>query len=208
MLRGIFEGPPANWDLRRRLEAEAQEGGVESLHARLAKIDPVAAQRLHPNDARRIIRALEVYEQTGTPISTLQKQFDVGRPASECRVFVLDWPRDLLYERINRRVDQMFASGLVDETRSLIATHGRLSRTARQAVGYREVIEHLAGDLDLAATIELVKTRTRQFAKRQLTWFRSLSECRAVPVGEPLTPVVVARRIVELGRSENSRQDR
>ncbi len=96
MLRGIFKGPPADWDLRRRLEAEALDIGLESLHARLAQIDPLAAQRLHPNDARRIIRALEVFEQTGTQISTLQKQFDVGRPASECRVFVLEWPRAAL----------------------------------------------------------------------------------------------------------------
>ncbi len=204
MLRGIFKGPPADWDLRRRLEAEAQDGGVESLHARLAQLDPLAAQRLHPNDARRIIRALEVFEQTGTPISALQEQFDVGRPASECRVFVLEWPRAQLYERINRRVDQMFAAGLVDEARSLIATHGCLSRTARQAVGYREAIEHLAGNLDLAATIELVKTRTRQFAKRQLTWFRSLSECRSIRVAEPFDPDDVARQIVELARSRSA----
>jgi tRNA dimethylallyltransferase len=201
MLRGIFEGPAANWELRRRLEAEARDYGVESLHEQLSRVDPTSASRLHPNDARRIIRALEVYEQTGAPISALQKQFGVGRPAEECRVFVLDWPRAQLYDRVNRRVDWMFKAGLVEETRRLIATYGRLSRTARQAVGYREVIEHLAGHLDLAATIELVKTRTRQFAKRQLTWFRSLSECRGVVVAELFDPTAVARRIADIGRA-------
>jgi tRNA dimethylallyltransferase len=200
MLRGIFEGPPADLKIRRRLEGEAQQIGIDSLHARLAAVDPAAAKRLHPNDARRIIRALEVFEQTGTPISVLQRQFDIGRTAAECRVFVLEWPREQLYERINRRVEEMFAAGLVEETRRLLTADGKLSSTARQAVGYREVIEHLEGHRDLVQTIELVKTRTRQFAKRQLTWFRSLSECRIVPVVEALDPTAIARHIVELGR--------
>jgi tRNA dimethylallyltransferase len=202
-LRGIFEGPPADLETRRRLEANARQTGIESLHARLATVDPAAAKRLHPNDARRIIRALEVFEQTGTPISVLQRQFDVGRTAAECRVFVLDWPRAKLYERINRRVDDMFGSGLVEETRRLVERYGQLSRTARQAVGYREVIEHLEGHRDLVQTIEWVKNRTRQFAKRQLTWFRSLSECRTIPVSEPFDPSSVARQIVELGRTSS-----
>jgi tRNA dimethylallyltransferase len=200
MLRGIFEGPPADLELRGRLEAESRASGIESLHARLANVDPAAAKRLHPNDARRIIRALEIFEQTGTPISVLQRQFDVARPAADCHVFVLEWPRAELYQRINRRVDEMFEAGLVEETRRLVTTYGRLSRTARQAVGYREVIEHVEGRLDLRQTIELVKTRTRQFAKRQLTWFRSLSECRSVPIAEPLDSTAIARLIVELGR--------
>ena len=197
LLRGIFDGPPADWQLRLQLEQEASHFGPERLHQQLVQIDPAAADRVHPRDTRRLIRAIEVHRVTGRPISHWQQQFERGRQASECRVFVLNWPREQLYDRINRRVDQMFASGLVDEVQALPKRGRPLSRTAGQAVGYREVIEHLAGERDVPATIELVKTRTRQFAKRQLTWFRSLSECRFVDVHEPLHAEEVGRRIVD-----------
>lgn len=183
LLRGLFVGPQADWSFRKRLQAEAETHGPAALHARLVEVDPPTAVRLHPNDLRRVIRALEVYAQTGTPISELQQQFNRARPARECHCFVVQRPREELYGRINARVDAMFATGLVDETLRLVKSHGALSRTAGQAVGYREVIEHLHGMRDLPSTIELVKTRTRQFAKRQLTWFRSLEECQFVGVG-------------------------
>jgi tRNA dimethylallyltransferase len=114
LLRGIFEGPPADWPLRRRLADEAQTHGGAWLHERLAQVDPAAAARLHPNDTRRLIRALEVFEKTGQPISRLQRQFQIGRRSEECRVFVLDWPRPELHVRIDRRVREMFAAGLVE----------------------------------------------------------------------------------------------
>ena len=200
ILRGLFSGPPADWKLRRELEEIARVEGPESLHRRLAEVDSVAAAKLHANDVRRVIRALEVHHSTGQPISSLQQQFARGRPASECRLFVLDWPREQLDERIRRRVDEMFAAGLVEEVRRLqAALHGELSRTASQAVGYREVLDHLQGQRELTDTAEIVKLRTRQFAKRQLTWFRSLSECRWVSVCEPLDAADVARRIAEEG---------
>ncbi len=195
LLRGIFEGPPADWTLRRRLADEAQRNGPDWLHRRAAEIDPTAAARLHGNDTRRLIRVIEVFEKTGQPISTLQQQFDQGRPAEQCRVFVLDWPKEELHHRIEQRVDQMFAAGLVDEVRRLLAEPHPLSRTARQAVGYREVIEHLEGGRDLAETVELVKQHTRQLAKRQSTWFRSLSECRFVPMSTEMNAAAVADRI-------------
>ena len=197
LLRGIFRGPPADWDLRAQLEEEARDQGPEFLHRRLAQVDPIAAERLHPNDTRRLIRALEVYEKTGQPISQLHQQFDTGRDRHECRVFVLDWPTPQLNARIDRRVDAMFAAGLVEEVRTLLDRPRPLSKTAAQAVGYREVIEHLQGVRGLAKTIELVKTRTRRFAKRQRTWFRSLSECRFVPVQAPLDPAETARKIAK-----------
>lgn len=198
LLRGIFEGPAADPALREQLNAEeCQQAGT--LHRRLTQVDPQAASRLHPNDTRRLVRALEVFEKTGTPISEWQKQFDRGLPPDQCRVFLLDWPRDLLYRRVNSRVEIMFEEGLVEEVASLMARDLPLSKTAAQAVGYREVIEHLAGGPDLAETIELVKTHTRQFAKRQWTWFRSLSECRSVPVAEPVDIEAVASQIQQLG---------
>ncbi len=204
LLRGIFEGPPADWELRRRLQHEAEAGSPGCLHQRLAEVDPLAAQRLHPHDTRRLIRALEVFEKTGQPISRLQQQFEVGRPAEECRVFVLEWPREQLSARINARVDVMFSAGLVDEVRRLVDGPGRLSRTASQALGYREVLAHLAGRQSLTETIELVKIHTRQFAKRQGTWFRSLSECRSVPVGEPLLPDLLASQLAEAGETSGT----
>ena len=198
LLRGLFEGPPADWEFRHRLRDEAQQHEPGWLHEQLAAVDPKAAARLHANDARRLIRALEVYERTGTPISQLQQQFDRGRPADECRVFVLNWPRQVLHQRINRRVDAMFAEGLIDEVRTLLDEPEPLSRTARKAVGYREVIEHLDGRHTLEETVELVKQHTRQLAKRQNTWFRSLEECRFVPIHGELDPVKYAERIVAM----------
>lgn len=197
LLRGIFEGPPADWELRHRLADEAKQQGDSWLHRRLATIDPAAAAKLHPNDTRRLIRAIEVYEKTGQPISQQQAQFDVGRTATECRVVVLDWPRATLHERIGRRVHEMFAAGLVEEVRQLMAAKRPMSQTARQAVGYREVIEHLAGRATLAEAGELVDRHTRQLAKRQTTWFRSLSECRFLAMNETLTPAAVADAILQ-----------
>ena len=202
LLRGVYQGPPADWEFRRQIDEELQLVGIEALHERLRQVDPLAAAKLHPHDKRRLIRALEVNKITGHPISHQQTQFDEGQPADQCRVFVLDWPRPELHRRIEARVDRMFAAGLVDEVRGLLDRCGSLSRTASQAVGYREVVEHLRGDRDLAATIELVKARTRQFARRQETWFRSLSECRRVPQREATDPADVASAIV--AAAENS----
>lgn len=199
LLRGIFEGPPADWSLRRDLEAIAERDGDEALHKRLAVVDPASARRLHMRDRRRVIRALEVYELSGKTITELQQQFDKARAAEDCRVFTLVWPREQLVERIDRRVDAMFAAGLVDEVRSLLGAGSAIGRTAGQAVGYREVLEHLRGDRGLSETIELVKLRTRQFAKRQMTWFRSLSECRLVEAESE--PEVVAEKISHAVRS-------
>lgn len=197
LLRGIFSGPPADWEFRADVEREIAEVGLAALHQRLEQVDPLAAAKLHPNDKRRIIRALEVNKLTGRPISHQQTQFDEGTPAEACKVFVLDWPRPMLHERIAARVRQMFAQGLVDEVRGLLADYAELSRTASQAVGYREVIAHLRGAHDLPTTMEQVIFRTRQFARRQETWFRSLSECRRVPDIMTLSPAEIAERILQ-----------
>jgi tRNA dimethylallyltransferase len=199
LLRGIFRGPPADWEFRRKIEEELATVGLAALHQRLEQVDPLSAAKLHPHDKRRIIRALEVYRLTGRPISHLQTQFEEGRPAERCRVFVLSLPRPQLHLRINQRVEQMFAAGLVSEVQGLLLRYGSLSRTARQAVGYREVLQHLSGHADLPATVEAVKSRTRQFARHQETWFRSLSECRPVPRHEGEDDRQIARRVLGLG---------
>ena len=204
LLRGIFAGPAADAAFRAQLEGEERER-PGTLHRRLAQCDPEAAQRLHSNDTRRVVRALEVCEKTGIPISRWQQQFDRGLPADRCRVFLLDWPREVLYRRVNRRVEIMFEQGLVEEVAGLIQLEPPLSKTASQAVGYREVIEYLRGGPSLETTIELVKTHTRQFAKRQWTWFRSLSECRPVPISEPVDVERIAGSIVQAGLQISAR---
>jgi tRNA dimethylallyltransferase len=114
-------------------------------------------------------------------------------------VFVLSWSRGDLHRRIGERVESMFARGLVDEVRRLLDRYGRLSRTALQAVGYREIVDHLRGERELDATVDLVKARTRQFARRQDTWFRSLVECRLVPQDDQTDPAATAEQIVAAG---------
>src|SRR5262245_50369069 len=180
LLRGLFNGPPADWQLRSEMEAELGQVGQQALYDRLTQVDPVAASHIHPRDTRRLIRALEVYRATGEPISHQQLQFDEGRPADECRVFVLRRRREELHARIEGRVEAMVECGLVEEVRSLTSNGGQLSRTARQAVGYREALAYLSGEYDRAELIARITARTRRFAKRQGTWFRSLSECRFV----------------------------
>ena len=143
LLRGMFEGPPADWEFRRQVEREIEEVGLEALHERLEQVDPLSASRLPLGDVRRIVRALEVYKLTGRPISHWQMQFDEGRAAEDCKVFVLDWPRTVLHQRIDDRVHGMFQRGLIEEVRDLQSRFETLSRTALQAVGYREVIEYL-----------------------------------------------------------------
>lgn len=204
LLRGIFQGPPANDEFRRRCEEEARRGPPGLLHQRLAEIDAEAARRLHPNDTRRIIRAMEVHAETQQPISSLQRQFALGCPADACRVFVLQWPKEELDVRINRRVEQMFADGLVDEVQTLLADGQPLSKTASQAVGYREVIELLQSDGDRQETMALIQTHTRQFAKRQGTWFRSLTECRFVACSATMLTDEIVDQIVTIGSGSKS----
>ncbi len=199
MLRGLFEGPPASWEFRQEIEQELAEMGPEFLHQRLAMIDPVSAHLLHPNDHRRMIRALEVYRLTGKPISHWQMQFDEATPAEQCKVFSIRRDRAVLHQRIEKRVDDMFQAGLIEEVRGLIDQWGELSRTAAQAVGYQESIAHLQGELSLPETIERTRIRTRKFARHQETWFRNLTECRLVDLNENDTPHSVARQLIEIG---------
>ena len=178
LLRGIFEGPSADPVLREELTRQADSG--VNLHQRLAEIDPPTAKRLHPNDRRRIIRAIEVYELTGKPISFHQTQFETPASKAEHQVFVLDWEKEELNRRIDRRVEMMFEQGFLEEVQKL--SRRPLSKTASQAVGYKELFDYFAAETrqSLEETIALIQLHTRQFAKRQRTWFRSLPECQFV----------------------------
>jgi tRNA dimethylallyltransferase len=181
LLRGLFSGPAEDRGLRDHLAQEAEEAGSQALHDRLAVVDPVTAARVHPHDVRRVIRALEIWQLTGQPISACQREWSAtSAPGQTPPCLWLDLPRETLYARINARVERMFAEGLVEEVRALRDLPRALSREARQALGYKEVFVHLDGGASLDETIALIQTRSRNFAKRQITWFRHLPECRRV----------------------------
>jgi tRNA dimethylallyltransferase len=194
---GLFEGPSADAELRRRLRERADQEGAAALHAELARVDPAAAERIHPNDLRRIVRALEVFAQTGTPISALQTQWGQSRPDFDCRFIGLRRTREEQGRRINARVRRMIDQGLVEEVRALLAEPRPLSRTARKAVGYAEIIEHLAHGLPLEDAVEKIKINTRRLAKAQRTWFRRLPVGDWIDLGPDDTAEAVARRLLE-----------
>ena len=191
---GLFEGPAADWALRARLRETAEERGPQFLHEQLRCVDPAAADRIHPNDLRRIIRALEVYEKTGRPISELQQQWGGAHAEESPPIFGIERERDDLYDRINRRVDQMMAEGFLDEVRRVLGH--RPGREASQALGYKELIAHLRGEMpDLDEAVELIKRNTRRFAKRQLTWFRAFPQIIWFEAAPDDPPEEVAGRI-------------
>ena len=201
ILRGMFEGPEADWDLRNRWERLAVQHGPEWLHAQLAERDAVTAQRLHPNDMRRLIRAIEVFELTGKPLS--EDQHHRPRPPEDrpaCVVW-LQPPRPWLHQRINRRIDMMMQAGWLEETRTLLESEPPPGRTARQALGYQELIQHLAGTLSLEQAVALTKISTRQFAKRQHTWFRNIQECTPLETTGAESPSALAHMILNLQRT-------
>lgn len=176
LLEGIIQGPDADEEIRRRLKTQASQLGSSVLHARMAQVDPVSAQRVHPNDLKRIIRSLEFYELTGKPISSLQSQFKSGQYRYPWKLVGLRREKENANGRINQRVKRMIDEGLVDEVMELLNEPRGLSRQAAQAVGYAEIIAYLNGEMKLDDAIEQIKINTRRLAKRQRTWFRSFAD--------------------------------
>lgn len=166
-----FSEIETDWGLRHRLAAEADRLGEEPLHRRLAEVDPIAAARIHPNDRRRVIRALEVFYQTGQPISSLQTA-EAGKSKWDLLQIGLTMDRESLYRRIEQRVDRMVEDGLVEEVRNLLGSGYSRDLFSMQSLGYREIAAYLEGEVPLEEAIALVKRNTRRFAKRQMTWFR------------------------------------
>ena len=160
---------PPQIELRRSLEERAAREGAEALHRELARIDPQAAAGIDPRNVRRVIRALEVYQATGRPISYWQEK---APPGWDTLILGLTYPRDELYRRIDRRVDGMMQAGLVDEVRGLLAMGYSRELPSMSGIGYREVCQHLAGELDLPAAVARIKTATHRLARQQATWFR------------------------------------
>ena len=176
LLYGLFEGPGSDERIRTELRARAQAEGLAALYRELTKVDPAAAERINANDSRRIVRALEVYEITGKPISSLQKQWDASQTKHSWTIVGLRRERADVSSRINKRVKEMIVAGLVDEVKSLLAEERPLSKQARCAIGYAEVIEYLNGRTNLKDAAELIKKNTRRLAKSQRTWFKTFKD--------------------------------
>jgi tRNA dimethylallyltransferase len=198
LLYGIFEGPGTNTEIRERLKANIDEQGAAELHHRLAEIDPEAAERIHPNDARRIIRAIEVFELTGKPISSFQNQFSADRMLNDWQIIGLRREKSVESRQINVRVKRMIAEGLVDEVQSLLAEAEPLSDQARCAIGYAEIIDHLNGKMPLDKAIEKIKINTRRLAKAQRTWFKTFRQVNWLDIAENETPERILDRTIAL----------
>ena len=195
LLRGVFDGPEADEELREKLEAQRLTKGNAWLLQQLHEVDPVSARRLHPNDVRRIIRAIEVHSVTGTPLSSQQNHPPLPESERSPVVLWIEPPRVWLHDRINRRVDQMMQRGLLEEVGQLLQRVPAPGKTARQGLGYRELIDHLENKRSLRSAVEQIKIGTRQFAKRQCTWFRGLEECQSLTIDGTETPAQMASLI-------------
>ena len=199
LLEGFAEELPSNRALQNELKQRAQIEGTAALHAELARLDPLSAQHIHPNDGHRLVRALEVFYSKQTSMRELWETR--GEPAPFAyRVFCLNMERTTLYSRINRRVEKMLEAGLVEECRQLLARGYEPQRNALQTVGYQETFRHLSGEIDAATMLELIQRHSRQYAKRQLTWFRKMANCEWINLEESETPQQIAARILEQSR--------
>ncbi|MBQ2245813.1 MAG: tRNA (adenosine(37)-N6)-dimethylallyltransferase MiaA, partial [Selenomonadales bacterium] len=167
-----FNVTPQNEAFRQEMETVAREQGVEELHRRLAEMQPETAARLHPNDIRRVIRALEVATFGGETVS--QEKEDETACLYDVAVIGLTSERSLLYERINQRVDQMMEDGLLDEVKCLLANGVPADAQSMKGIGYKELVAYLEGKCTLEEAVDEIKKGTRHFAKRQFTWYRKM----------------------------------
>jgi len=198
LLYGLFEGPGGDEQIRAELRAQAAQEGLARLHDALRQIDPEAAERISANDAKRMIRALEVYRLTGKPISSFQKQFDAERPRHDWTIIGLRREKAGESQRINARVKKMIDLGLVDEVKALLAEEKPLSQQARCAIGYAEIIEHLAGRMSLEDAVEQIKVNTRRLAKGQRTWFKTFRQVHWLDIQPEESPEQTIERAKDL----------
>ena len=200
LLYGLFDGAGTDEQIRTELRARAEAEGLAELHRELTKIDPAAAERINPNDAKRIIRALEVYQLTGKPISSFQKQWQQHQMNHDWTIIGLRREKADASSRINKRVKKMIGAGLVDEVKSLLDEEKSLSKQARCAIGYAEIIEHLSGQTSLEDAIESIKINSRRLAKGQRTWFKTFQDVHWLDIAEDETPEqILARTKILLG---------
>ncbi len=171
LLHGIFEEKSSDPEIRQRLKEELREQGIEAMYQRLRNCDPNT--EIHPNDAFRIIRALEVFEISGKPISEYHRRHGFGDDPYHALMIVLFTEREILYERINRRVDRMIEQGFEKEVRKLLDMGYSPKLKSMQSIGYRHICDYLAGSVSWEESVRLLKRDTRRYAKRQMTWFKA-----------------------------------
>lgn len=190
--------------IRKKYHEIADTQGAEALHALLAQVDPPSAQKLHPNDVRRVVRALEVFDLTGAPLSA-QKMPEESDAPYDFQLYALDLPRVILYERVERRVDEMMRQGLLEEVRRLKDSGLSPDAQSMQGLGYKELWPVLTGEASLADAVSLLKMRTRRYAKRQLTWFRRDERIQWLPwtPGQQLEPLaeMICQKYSDDGKS-------
>ncbi len=198
LLHGLWSGPPSDHVLRGQLADEARVRGGESMYQELGRVDPVTARRLHPRDTVKVLRALEVYRQTGTPLSEAHAQHGQADTPFRALVLGLTMERAALYQRIDRRVDVELAKGLVEETRALLAEGYSRGLVSMKSLGYRQMAGYLEGDYSFAEAVRRLKRDTRHFAKRQMTWFRKEPGLAWVEIHADESVRSVSRRILSL----------
>ena len=194
LLHGIAPMPPRNEDLRRELYDLARASSAEELHRELEALDPVTARRIGCRDLQRIVRALEVVRLTGVPLSRHISEHSFAPDRVPALKIGLTMDRALLYRRVDERVDRIFEAGIVREVRGLLAAGLSPGANALKALGYREVMAHLRGEIDLVRTIELVKRNTRRYARRQIIWFRRELDVRWLDAGA-IDPETIADNV-------------
>jgi tRNA dimethylallyltransferase len=178
LIHGLFESGSSNLEIRNWLTEEAHNKGTAELYNRLRECDPIAASRIHVNDTYRIVRALEIYETTGQPISSCHQEHQMAPPLFDVIKIGLSRQREVLYERINYRVDLMVEEGLCSEVRSLLKRGYTSVLKPLQSIGYRHILDFFEGRLNWDDTLKTLKQDTRRYAKRQLTWFNSDSQVK------------------------------
>lgn len=205
LLHGLFPSPKADESLRQELRKKAKRLGRTSLWHELKAVDPISASKLHPNDVLRIIRALEIYRQTGIPLSRWQEKHAFGDCPYEVLKIGLMREREDIYLRIENRVDDMIARGFEKEVRSLLNRGYGRHLKSMQALGYKRMVEYVCGERDLGEAVRLIKGETKAYAKRQLTWFRRDPRVRWVRCPEAEGRLMqLAERFLESGISDPS----
>lgn len=178
-----YGGLPSDPVIRQQLTDQLTAVGAEKMHAKLSVVDAGSAARLHPNDTRRVIRALEIYQLTGIPMSEHKTPTNADSPY-QFSLYAIDWPRPTLHQRINQRVDLMMEEGLLDEVQSLLTSGVPATAQSMQGLGYKELLPALESKCTLQSAVEQIKTGTRNYARRQLIWFRRDKRINWIPSAE------------------------
>ncbi len=204
LIRGLWDGPPADWKVRGDLMEEARLQGSLHLHTRLARVDPELAKRLHPHDTIKIIRGLEVYHITGKPLSGIHRSHGFQERSFSPLLIGLHRERQVLYQRIHDRIDSEISRGLVEETEQLLQQGYGRHLSSMKGLGYRQISGYLAGEYDFDEAIQRLKRDTRHFAKRQMTWFRKEAGIEWLTVEESHSPQKIAEDILNRVRRYQS----